>query len=121
MDTTLTALTDEQLDAIRQDHNDHLGRGWTQEYIEGSVDEPAYYRVATAEGTVVATIPDWAGSIALFLVEAQDYVPQLVAEVERLRDEVKELRHDTRKLRALRAMGVDNWDGYSAAMSMLED
>jgi hypothetical protein len=84
MDTT-TPLTDEQLAAVEQTLHEHLGSGWTQEYVEGDGDEPAYYRVATAAGTVVATVPDWAGSVALFLAEAQDYVPQLLGEIRRLR------------------------------------
>lgn len=85
MTTTLTPLTDEQLEAVQQTLHDHLGPNWTQDYVEGSADEAAYYRVATAEGTVLATVPDWAGSIALFLVEAHDYVPKLLAEITQLR------------------------------------
>lgn len=93
MNTTLTAMTDEELESIEQAHvGDYLGNGWTQDYIEGNGDEPAYYRVATATGTVLATVPDWAGSIALFLVEAHDYVPKLLAEITRLRAENERLR-----------------------------
>jgi hypothetical protein len=87
MDTT-TPLTDEQLEQVEMTLHDHLGPGWTQEYVEGTADEPAYYRVATSAGTVVATVPDWAGSVALFLAEAQDYVPQLLGEIRRLRAQV---------------------------------
>lgn len=82
---TTAPLTDEQLEAVQQTLHDHLGPDWTQDYIEGTSDEPAYYRVATATGTVVATVPDWAGSIAMFLVEAHDYVPKLLTEITRLR------------------------------------
>jgi hypothetical protein len=37
-----------------------------------------------------------------------------------LRERVAELEKDAAKLRALRAYGVDNWDGYSDAMSSLD-
>lgn len=75
-------LTDDQLHAIQTAHvGDYLGFGWTQEYVEGTGDDPAYYRVQTADGTTVATMPDWAGGVALFLPEAHDAVPALVAEV----------------------------------------
>lgn len=87
---TATPLTDEQLEAVEQTLHDHLGPNWTQDYIEGDGNEPDYYRVATAQGLVLATVPDWAGSIALFLVEAHDYVPRLLAEIRRLRAQVAE-------------------------------
>lgn len=86
-----TPLTDEQLEAIEQTLHDRLGPNWTQDYVEGDSEEPAYYRVATAQGTVVATVPDWAGSMALFLVEAHDYVPKLLGEIRRLRAQVAEI------------------------------
>jgi hypothetical protein len=90
MDTS-TPLTDEQLAAVEQTLHEHLGSGWTQEYVEGTADEPAYYRVATSAGTVVATVPDWAGSVALFLAEAQDYVPLLLGEIRRLKGALAEV------------------------------
>ncbi len=75
-------LTDDQLHAVQTAHvGDYLGFGWTQEYVEGTGDDPAYYRVQTADGTTVATMPDWAAGVALFLPEAHDAVPALVAEV----------------------------------------
>ena len=36
-------------------------------------------------------MPDWAGSIAMFLVEAHDYVPKLLAEITRLRSRLAEV------------------------------
>lgn len=86
MDTTLaTVMTAEQLLSIEQAHvGNYLGHGWTQDYFEMDGDEPAYYKVATPDGTVVATMPDWAGGVALFLAEAHDAVPQLIAEIRRL-------------------------------------
>ncbi|MFE2326078.1 hypothetical protein ACFXD5_19485 [Streptomyces sp. NPDC059385] len=45
----------------------------------------------THEGTVLATLPDWAGSLALWIADARDDVPQLLAEVDRLRMRVAEL------------------------------
>lgn len=103
---TTTALTDEQLEAVQQTLHDHLGPNWTQDYIEGTDGEPDYYRVATSTGTVIATVPDWAGSIALFLVEAHDYVPKLLAEITRLRKQVAEL--------TLTACTCDRFAGHHA-------
>jgi hypothetical protein len=61
---------------------------WTQGYVEGSGDDPAYYRVKHAEsGTTLATLPDWAGPIALFIADAHDAVPELLAELDRVRAE----------------------------------
>lgn len=115
------AMTDERLESIEQAHvGDYLGYGWTQDYIEADGGEPAYYKVATADGTTVATMPDWAGGIALFLAEAHDAVPQLIAEIRRLRATVADLADDAALLNALQAMGVDNWDGYSAACRRAE-
>jgi hypothetical protein len=79
-------LTDDQLHAIATAHvGDYLGYGWTQDYVEGDSEEPAYYLVKTKNGMVVATMPDWAAGVALFLPEAHDAVPALVAEVVRAR------------------------------------
>lgn len=79
-------LTDDQLNAIAAAHvGDYLGFEWTQEYVEGDGDDPAYYRVQTKNGLTVATLPDWAGGVALFLPEAHDAVPALVVEVQHAR------------------------------------
>lgn len=46
---------------------------------------------------------------------------ELVAEVERLRTEVEQLRDDSAKLNALEIAGVDNWEGYGTAMAILAE
>lgn len=38
-----------------------------------------------------------------------------------LEDRIKELEADSRKLAALEAMGVDNWEGYEIALEEMED
>jgi hypothetical protein len=58
---------------------------WRTEYVEGDGDEPAYYRVKSAEGQTLATLPDWAGPIATLLADAHESVPELLAEVTRQR------------------------------------
>lgn len=81
-----TPLTEDQFHAITTAQlGDYLGYGWTQEYVEADGEEAAYYRVTTPDGVVVATLPDWAGGVALFLAEAHDAVPALLAEVASLR------------------------------------
>lgn len=63
---------------------------WYSEYVEGQGGEPASYRVVHREsGTVLATLPDWAGPIALLLADAHDAVPELLAELDRVRAELK--------------------------------
>jgi hypothetical protein len=42
-------------------------------------------------------------------------------ELTRLRERVAELEEDAAKLAALRAFGVDNWEGYSDALASLND
>jgi uncharacterized protein with PhoU and TrkA domain len=43
----------------------------------------------------------------------------LAEKVVDLEDKVQELEKDSRKLTALEAAGVDNWEGYSHAMRIL--
>lgn len=44
----------------------------------------------THQGTVLATLPDWGGNLALWIAEARDDVPQLLALVTELRAELTE-------------------------------
>lgn len=61
---------------------------WTQEHVDSNGDDPAYCRVIHHEsGTVLATLPDFAGPIALFIADAHDAVPELLAELDRVRAE----------------------------------
>lgn len=48
-------------------------------------------------------------------------VANLVADTEQLRAKVADAQDDSRKLNALEAYGVDNWDGYGDAMASLDD
>ncbi|MEU8756251.1 hypothetical protein AB0C88_37765 [Streptomyces chartreusis] len=85
-------LTDEQLNEYAEAHpGDWYSGEWRSEYVEATGDdesEAAYYRVFhVASGAELATLPDWAGPIALFIADAHDAVPALLAEVRRLRDE----------------------------------
>lgn len=62
---------------------------WTQDYVDAEGDEPDYCRVVHHEsGTVLATLPDFAGPIALFIADAHDAVPELIAELDRVRAEL---------------------------------
>lgn len=87
-------------EAASTDLGDYLPGPWAQEYIEGDSEEPAYYRVTTPDGTVVATLPDWAGQVALFLAVARDAMPVLLTErnellilAERLRAQLADYTH----------------------------
>lgn len=85
-----TNLTPEREQEIRETHPGAWYDGqWTQEYIEAVGDSPACNRVVHHEsGTTLATLPDFASGIALFIADAHDAVPELLAEVDRLRAEL---------------------------------
>ena len=46
---------------------------------------------------------------------------ELVAEVERLTNKVESMENDIIFLKALRAAGVDNWDGYDIAIDLVDE
>ncbi|MEU5733814.1 hypothetical protein ABZ797_33580 [Streptomyces antimycoticus] len=74
---------------IRETHPGEWYDGpWTQDYVDSNGDEPAYCRVVHQEsGTTLATLPDFAGPIALFIADAHDAVSELLAELDRVRAE----------------------------------
>ncbi|MEU1908442.1 hypothetical protein [Streptomyces hygroscopicus] len=82
-----TALSPEREAEIRETHPGEWYEGpWAQDYVDSNGDEPAYCRVVHQEsGTVLATLPDFAGPIALFIADAHDAVPELLAELDRIR------------------------------------
>lgn len=114
----MSALTEQLLAEIRSvDPGDWCAGPWTQDPVEGAEDEGGHFVVKDADGTAVATLPQWAGSLALFIAVARDGMPALVAEVERLTAQVAELEKDSATLAALEAAGVDSWEGYSNALA----
>lgn len=86
-------LTQDRLAEIAESHpGDWYSGEWRTEYIDSTTDEPSYYVVKHQEsGTILAELPDWAGPIALFIADAHDAVPGLVAEVRDLRSETSKL------------------------------
>lgn len=96
-------LSLEREQEIRESHPGEWYDGpWTQDYVDAEGDEPDYCRVVHHEsGTVLATLPDFAGPIALFIADAHDAVPELLAELDRVRaerDELKAITVNTRRL-----------------------
>jgi hypothetical protein len=95
---------------------------WTQDPVEGPEGESGHFVVKDADGTTVATLPQWAGPLALFIVVARDGMPAMLTEVERLAARVAALeaeRHETNAVldevvRALRA-------GYGTAITEAAD
>jgi hypothetical protein len=79
-------LPQDRLDEIAESHpGDWYSGEWRTEYVVSTPDEPSYYVVKHHEsGTVLAELPDWAGPIALFITDAHDAVPTLVARVAEL-------------------------------------
>lgn len=47
-------------------------------------------------------------------------IKALKAEIERLKEYIEENEQDLKFLRALRSAGVDNWEGYSIAIDILD-
>lgn len=88
------ALSSERLTEIVESHpGDWYSGEWRSQDVDSTDDEVGHYVVKhQASGTVLAELPDWAGPIALFIADAHDAVPELVAEIRRLRAEVAELR-----------------------------
>ncbi|GAA3268086.1 hypothetical protein [Streptomyces lavendulae] len=64
---------------------------------ESTVDGTDVWEV-THQGTVLATLPDWGGNLAMWIADARDDVPQLLALVAHLRVELAER---TRQLNGL--------------------
>ncbi|MEE4598261.1 hypothetical protein V2J94_41570 [Streptomyces sp. DSM 41524] len=82
-------LLPEREQEIREsDPGDWYRAPWTTDYVEGNgeADDPSYWRVIS-EGATIATLPDFAGNLALFIAEAREAVPELLAELDRVRAE----------------------------------
>jgi hypothetical protein len=63
--------------------------GGTWHIRENTVQETDVWEV-THEGTVLATLPDWAGNLAMEIADAPDNIRQLFASVDQLRAELAE-------------------------------
>lgn len=78
------------------DLGEWLAGPWVQEPIES--EEGDHYQVTHKDsGQVLATLPAWAGSIALWMCVARDAVPALLADNDQLRgenDQLKKRLHD---------------------------
>lgn len=98
-------LSPEREQEIRETHPGSWYAGpWTQDYVDPNGDEPAYCRVVHHEsGTTLATLPDFAGTIALFIADAHDAVPELLAELDRVRAERDEYAAALDRARAARS------------------
>jgi hypothetical protein len=75
--------------------------GGTWHIRENTVDGVDVWEV-THQGTVLATLPDWAGNLAMEIADAPDNIRQLFASVDQLRAELDErLAERTRQLNGL--------------------
>ncbi len=99
-------LLPEREQEIRETHPGEWYDGpWTHGYVDSNGDEPAYCRVVHQEsGTVLATLPDFAGPIALFIADAHDAVPELLAELDRVRAE------RDRYVAELERLNLEHWE-----------
>jgi len=110
------------LDPIRQRHEAATSGTW---YLQPNYG-PDFVAAEIAGyehgiGTLNFGDGDQADADREFVLNAHADMGQLIAEVERLRARVGELLQDSATLAALYAGGVDNWGGYSDALSSLDD
>ncbi|MEV6547918.1 hypothetical protein AB0M57_04315 [Streptomyces sp. NPDC051597] len=92
MQLPLLSLRTGALDPVRLEEirdcqlGDWYQAPWDTDFVEGDgMSNPSFWRVVEREsGHVVATLPDWAGGIALWIADAREAVPELLAEVDRL-------------------------------------
>lgn len=107
-------LTPERLREIRGTQlGDWYAGPWVQRYVEPVGDEPGRYEVVHEEsGTVLATLPDWAGCLALFIADAHDAVPALGFEVTRLRAALSAAADDVVE----RDDEIADWSAKNAAL-----
>jgi hypothetical protein len=76
-------LTPEREAIVRQQQpGDWLAGAWT--IRETQIDGTDVWQVVHA-GQVLATLPDWAGNLALWIAETHEDVPELLATIDRLR------------------------------------
>lgn len=80
-----------QREAIVRREMDDTTYGGTWHIRENTVDGVDVWEV-THEATVLATLPDWGGNLAMWIADARDDVPQLLALVTQLRAELTEAR-----------------------------
>ncbi|NXY96402.1 hypothetical protein HYE82_18800 [Streptomyces sp. BR123] len=99
-------LTPDRLAEIAESHPGSWYDGeWRSQYVDSTADEAGYCVVLHQEsGQVLAELPDWAGPIALFIADAHDAVPALLAEVDRLSAAVDWLANE------LRGANLDRWE-----------
>ncbi|MFF7411563.1 hypothetical protein [Streptomyces lydicus] len=87
--STTHMLTPKREQIIRQQQpGDWLAEPWM--IREAATAEGDVWQV-TLEGKVLATLPDWAGNLALWIAETHDDVPELLGEIDRLRARIAEL------------------------------
>lgn len=85
-------LSPERLAEIRQGQpTDWLPARWSTHQIDGDGETTQdQWQVCHGE-TVLATLPDWAGNLALWMANSPDDIRSLLAEIERLRARLAEL------------------------------
>jgi DNA repair ATPase RecN len=87
-------LAPEREQEIRQTQlGDWYSGAWTIRDVERD-DSTVWELVYHESGQVLATLPAWAGNICLWMADAHEAVPELLAEVDRLRAENKQLHTD---------------------------
>lgn len=85
-------LSPERLAEIRQGQpTDWLPARWSIHQIDGDGETASDYWQVCHGGTVLATLPDWAGNLALWMANSPDDIRDLLAEVVRLTARVAEL------------------------------
>lgn len=90
--TAATAPLSPEREAIvrQQQPGEWLSGPWLIREVEGTADKPGCWQV-THQGQPLATLPDWAGNLALWIAETHEDVPELLATLDAERAKVAAL------------------------------
>ena len=91
---TTTALSDSRLNEIRSVQPGCWYSGqWMVRHPDGNTGRVEIVHTDSFGDTVIARMPDFLDDMAHFLVDARTAVPELLAEVERLRAQLADYTH----------------------------
>jgi DNA-binding NtrC family response regulator len=110
-------MTDFDLNNIRERRNDiaHLAGPWTDHRAADDTIE-----IRTGDDDRIAVLPDWAGSVGHFLINARQDIAVLLAEVDRLRSELARVTEERDLAVAHDTQPYPTQHAYDAACAALE-
>lgn len=117
--TKPSPLTPEREAIVRQQQpGEWLPGPWMIREVEGTADEQGCWHV-THQGKVLATLPDWAGNLALWIAETREDVPELLATLDAERAKVAALEKRVAELERSLGETIDDRDRAQDAADKL--